>query len=62
MVSGLLQRLGRSLAATSAREVFALVAASAPGYAGLDYRTIGDMGRALPAPPVAAQPGQEARA
>jgi NADH-quinone oxidoreductase subunit G len=61
MVSGLLQRLGRSLAATSAREVFALVAASAPGYAGLDYRTIGAMGRALPHPAAAGQATQEAR-
>jgi NADH-quinone oxidoreductase subunit G len=48
LAAGLAQRLGRPLAATSPRELFALVAASVPGYQGLDYRALGATGRALP--------------
>ncbi len=48
LAASLLERLGKPLAATSAREVFALVAASTPDYGGLDDRTIGATGRALP--------------
>ena len=48
LAAGLLQRLGQPLAASSAREVFALFAKSAPDYAGLDYKAIGATGRALP--------------
>ena len=43
--AGLLQRLGKPLAAATAREVFALLAKATPGYAGLDYRAIGAPGR-----------------
>ena len=46
--SGLLERLGRPLAATSPRELFALLAAATKDYAGLDYRALGSGGRALP--------------
>ncbi len=48
LAAGLLQRLGQPITAATAREVFALVARAIPGYAGLDYRTIGAQGRALP--------------
>jgi formate dehydrogenase major subunit len=48
LAAGLLQRLGQPLAASSAREVFALFARGAPDYAGLDYKAIGASGRALP--------------
>ena len=47
LAAGLLQRLGQPLVATSAREVFALFARSAPDYADLDYKAIGATGRAL---------------
>ncbi len=43
----LLRRCGGTLAATSAREVFARLCASVPGYEGLDYRALGATGRAL---------------
>jgi NADH-quinone oxidoreductase subunit G len=48
LAAALLERLGAAVQATSAREVFALVAQSVPGYAGLDYRALGATGRALP--------------
>jgi predicted molibdopterin-dependent oxidoreductase YjgC len=47
LAAGLLQRTGGTLAATSAREVFARLAQAVPGYAGLDYKLIGSSGRAL---------------
>ncbi len=55
----LLRRCGGTLAATSAREMFARLAASVPGYEGLDYRSLGATGRALPLAGLAAA---EARA
>jgi NADH-quinone oxidoreductase subunit G len=48
LTAALLERLGKPLGATSAREAFGLLAASLPDYAGLDYRSIGSAGRALP--------------
>jgi NADH-quinone oxidoreductase subunit G len=48
IAASLLQRLGRPLAATSARELFALLAAATPDYGGLDHREIGLLGHALP--------------
>jgi NADH-quinone oxidoreductase subunit G len=57
----LLQRLGKPLAAATAREVFALVAKATPDYASLDYRTIGALGQALPSAGASA-PVEEARA
>ena len=48
LTAGLLQRLGQPLAASSAREVFALLAKASADYAGLDYKALGAMGRALP--------------
>ncbi len=48
LVSGLLSRLGRPLPATSAREVFALLARTVPDYAALDYPSLGAGGRVLP--------------
>ncbi len=59
LASSLLQRCGGTLAASSAREVFGRLAASVPGYAGLDYKTIGSGGRSLAQPEAAAT---EARA
>ena len=61
LAAGVLQRLGQPLAAATAREVFALLAKATPGYAGLDYRALGALGRALP-PAEGARPAQEARA
>ena len=49
LATGLLDRLGQPLGASSPREVFARLAASVPGYSGLDYKSIGDQGRALDA-------------
>jgi len=61
LAAGLLERLGRPLAAGGPRELFALVAAAAKDYGGLDYRALGAGGRQLPlAEPAAA--AQEARA
>jgi NADH-quinone oxidoreductase subunit G len=62
MAAGILLRLGRPLAATSAREVFSLVAKATPDYAGLDYRAIGALGRALPLPAETGQGAQEVSA
>jgi predicted molibdopterin-dependent oxidoreductase YjgC len=44
----LLRRIGGALAASSPREVFALLAKTVPDYAGLDYKALGATGRALP--------------
>ena len=49
LAAGLLDRLGQPLGASSPREVFARLASSVPGYAGLDYKSIGAQGRALDA-------------
>jgi NADH-quinone oxidoreductase subunit G len=48
MAAGLLERLGAPLQAATAREVFALLAATVKDYAGLDYRALGATGRELP--------------
>jgi NADH-quinone oxidoreductase subunit G len=47
----LLKRLGQPLEAASPREVFALLAAAVKDYAGLDYRAVGALGKALTPPP-----------
>jgi predicted molibdopterin-dependent oxidoreductase YjgC len=47
----LLRRLGASFAATSAREIFGLLARAVPDYGSLDYRAIGATGRVLGTPP-----------
>ena len=47
LAAELLKRLGHDFSATSAREVFALIAGELPDYGGLDYRIIGTGGRAL---------------
>jgi hypothetical protein len=60
MAIELLGRLGKPLGATSAREVFALVAKVVPAFSGLDYRAIGPRGRALEETGLAA--ASEARA
>jgi NADH-quinone oxidoreductase subunit G len=57
---GLLHRLGKPLGAVSPREIFGLLARSVAGYAGLDYRAVGPLGRALPESGLAA--AAEARA
>jgi predicted molibdopterin-dependent oxidoreductase YjgC len=63
LAAGLLQRLGKPLAAATAREVFALLAKATPGYAGLDYRAIGAQGKALaPVDGAASMASGEARA
>jgi NADH-quinone oxidoreductase subunit G len=59
LAAGLLRRLGKPLAATSARELFAHLSLGVRDYAGLDYRALGSTGRALPAPP---EPGAAAGA
>jgi NADH-quinone oxidoreductase subunit G len=61
LAAGVLERLGKPLDATSAREVFALLAKVTPDYGGLDYRAIGAMGRGL-SPAAAPGAAQEARA
>ena len=48
LAAGLLERLGGHLAATSAREVFGLLAKAVADYLALDYRALGATGRALP--------------
>jgi predicted molibdopterin-dependent oxidoreductase YjgC len=60
LAAGMLARLGKPLAAATARDLFALVAKATPGYAGLDYRAISDQGAPL-APASGASSG-EARA
>ena len=58
--AALLKKLGAPLAATSAREIFAQVAKSVAEYAGLDFRSLGGEGRAIPSPTPSA-PALEAR-
>src|SRR6185369_1933851 len=48
---GALSRLGAPLAAATARDLFALLAKAVPDYAGLDFRSVGAGGRALPERP-----------
>ncbi len=62
LAAGLLERLGRPLAAGGPRELFALVAAATKDYGGLDYRALGGGGRQLPLAEPAAAAAQEARA
>jgi NADH-quinone oxidoreductase subunit G len=59
LAASLLARLGRPLAATGAREVFALLAATTPDYGGLDHRAIGPLGRALPLSEPVGKPGAQ---
>jgi NADH-quinone oxidoreductase subunit G len=47
IVSGVLERLGETAGASSARELFVELARSVPDYEGLDYRAIGAQGRSL---------------
>ena len=47
IAAGLLTRLGETIDASSARDVFALLAREVPAYQGLDHRTVGDTGRGL---------------
>jgi NADH-quinone oxidoreductase subunit G len=47
LAAGLLQRLGSPLGASSAREVFGLLAKAVPDYLALDYRGLGSGGRTL---------------
>jgi NADH-quinone oxidoreductase subunit G len=62
LAKGVLDRLGQGIEATSARELFGLVAAGTPGYEGLDYRQVGSQGRALPLAEAGAGAEAEARA
>jgi len=62
LCAGMLERLGQPMAATSAREVFVLLAAATPDYAGLDHRAVGSQGRVLAAEGPGAGAPQEARA
>jgi NADH-quinone oxidoreductase subunit G len=57
LACALLRRLEAPLPASSARELFVLLARDTPGYAGLDHRVLGATGRALPE----STPSQEAR-
>jgi NADH-quinone oxidoreductase subunit G len=59
MAASLLRSLGQELGASSAREVFVLLARTVPDYAGLDHRAVGSMGKPLPQGGGA---GKEARA
>jgi NADH-quinone oxidoreductase subunit G len=59
LASGILARLGKPLGASSPRDIFGLLAASA-GYAGLDYKAIGPMGRKIEE--AGLSPAPEARA
>ena len=51
LAAGALTRLGAPLAAATARDVFALLARAVPDYAGLDFKSVGAGGRALPPGP-----------
>jgi NADH-quinone oxidoreductase subunit G len=51
LAAGALRRLDAPLEAATAREVFALLAKTVPGYSGLDLKTVGAGGRALPPRP-----------
>jgi predicted molibdopterin-dependent oxidoreductase YjgC len=53
----LLRLLGASFAATSAREVFALLTSAVSDYSGLDYRGLGTTGRVIAGPSAAASAG-----
>jgi NADH-quinone oxidoreductase subunit G len=61
LAAELIRRLGGSFDAVSPREVFARLAKSVPGYAGLDYKALGGTGRALPLDEAQADSTQEAR-
>jgi NADH-quinone oxidoreductase subunit G len=60
LASGILGRLGKPLGASSPREVFGLVAKAVTGYAALDYKAIGAMGRAIDEGGLVAAPGAHA--
>ncbi|OFV87986.1 MAG: hypothetical protein A2V74_13020 [Acidobacteria bacterium RBG_16_70_10] len=62
LAAGTLERLGKPLGATSAREIFMLLSGVTPDYGGLDYRAIGAQGRALPLAGGTGARAQEARA
>ena len=51
MAAGLSSRLGAPFAAATARDVFALLARAVPDYAGLDFKSVGAGGRAVPPGP-----------
>jgi len=51
MAAGLSRRLGAPFSAATARDVFALLTKAVPDYAGLDFRSVGAGGRALPPGP-----------
>ena len=48
MAAGLSTRLGAPFPAATVRDVFALLVKAVPDYAGLDFRSVGGGGRALP--------------
>jgi len=48
LVADVLRRLAHPLSASSAREVFTLLATTVPDYGALSYRALGESGRALP--------------
>ncbi len=52
---GLLHRLGKPLPASSARDMFAHLTQTVAPYAGLDYKVLGPLGRALPSPATASE-------
>jgi predicted molibdopterin-dependent oxidoreductase YjgC len=62
LAAGLLRRLGKPLAATSARELFSHLALVVRDYAGLDYKVLGATGRALPLAGATSAGATEARA
>ena len=62
LAGGVLDRLGRALPVTTAREVFLQVAQATPDYGGLDYRSIGAQGRVLSRAGSGTTAAQEARA
>ncbi|PYQ17438.1 MAG: hypothetical protein DMF80_00815 [Acidobacteria bacterium] len=51
LAAGVLKRLQSPLAASSAREVFTLLAGTVPDFAGLDHQAVGPTGRVLPRRP-----------
>jgi predicted molibdopterin-dependent oxidoreductase YjgC len=61
LAAALLRRLGKPLAATSSRELFAHLALTVRDYAGLDFKALGSTGRGLPSADAGA-PSVEARA
>ena len=60
LADAVLRSLGAPLGVSSARELFTRLAATVPGYAGLDHKQVGGSGRALDSPEQVAS--QEARA